>query len=173
MSCTVTLPMLQPVSSQNSSSSQAIINFVAFYFVIQSNLYITAFYIAVALYIQAPDNFPKFSVAWYFLQSWPVYKGHLAICQGCIQTVFRWTSLKNNIIIKLSGQNVVAVAYQWWSFTFGSNRLWWRKFWCFREVDAHRSIMFASVWCLPNQCSHIIAKVFQWASSQNLWNIFS
>ena len=51
VSCTVTLPILKPVSSQNTSSSKAIINFVTFYFAIQSNLYIMASYIVVTLYI--------------------------------------------------------------------------------------------------------------------------
>ena len=46
---------------------------------LQSNLYMTApeyiqqsRYILQSLHVQ--DNFPKFSVALYFLQSWPVYK---------------------------------------------------------------------------------------------------
>ena len=31
--------------------------------------------------LRSPENFPKFSVALYFLQSWPVYNGHLTIPQ--------------------------------------------------------------------------------------------
>ena len=35
-----------------------------------------------ALYITVTRQLPNFSVALYFLQSWPVYNGHLAISQG-------------------------------------------------------------------------------------------
>ena len=55
---------------------------------IQSNLYITALYIAITLIIRSPDNLPKIFNCLIFLQSCPAFSGHpvynslLAISQG-------------------------------------------------------------------------------------------
>ena len=98
MSCTVTLPMLQPVSSQNSSSSLATINLVTFYF--ESNLYIRAWYTVYSGHpvyyshqttsqnVHLPNIFCKVDL--YITITLPFVKGEPLYTD---LTVYNWTSL--------------------------------------------------------------------------------
>ena len=84
---------------------------------IQSNLYLTALYIAVTLYTisQSMGSFPKFSVALYFLQSWhkysghPVYNGHFprvtvvhrfdCIARSLRQHFIHWSKMSATVLV--------------------------------------------------------------------------